>query len=324
MKLRPAKLAICLLLGLAISTLVAWRCAIVGERASTSEEIPRDRVEALWREVVGPIAEKNELGGRHISAAGNTWYMFGEEPEMMSDGSLRLNQILVVLRRQTGLPMRCVEGDDIIRTAAPPVYETHELRGYMRIPPVSLLTGRTTYAVPIRPLWFGLIINTICYGVAIWLIWWMIGAVCRRARFDRNRCPRCKHDLRAASRTHDTVTCSECGSKITTVLFNRPRMIFRWWMTPMLVPAIVLCALWFLGGFDWLWLRYQLRWGGNIFSLSTIILLALVAIFLFSIGLVAYHDRPQRSCRIIALCVAIVLTIVAYIPLHAIALWFAS
>ena len=62
-------------------------------------------------------------------------------------------------------------------------------------------------ALPYRPVWFGLLLNTLLYGSIFWAIGlgWRLYRLARRRR--RGRCLACNYDLRGLA---DPV-CPECG-----------------------------------------------------------------------------------------------------------------
>jgi len=73
--------------------------------------------------------------------------------------------------------------------------------------PTSVATPATVRALPLRPVWSGMIINTLFYG-ALGMACTFLAERCRRVhRFQGGRCPVCDYDL-----CHDFVSgCSECG-----------------------------------------------------------------------------------------------------------------
>ena len=324
MRLRPVKLLVCLLLGAAISILVAWRCTIVGDRDTTFQNLPTAETESLWHEIVGPISPDHVLHGNSGSAAGNTWILLDQEPRIAPDIDAMPNDhsFISVVRRQTGWPLRCVECDRIVRGNPLAFSKKHEFRGWLSTPPISLLTNRSQHGLPIRPLWTGLILNTIFYGMITWLVWSAVSRLRRRARLDRTRCPKCRYDLRAAEAKDGIITCPECGTRIAALFFGRPQQILRWWMLPLLLPAFVFGAIWFCGGFDWLWLRFHLRWSEPILTFSALLILPFAAVWLYLIGVFAYNDRSIRARHRIAALIAILLAIAAYVPLYALAVWW--
>jgi hypothetical protein len=62
--------------------------------------------------------------------------------------------------------------------------------------------------LPLRPLWLGLLANTGFYGVILWAMWFMPGAIRRELRRQRGACVRCGYDLRGGGLT----SCPECGT----------------------------------------------------------------------------------------------------------------
>jgi hypothetical protein len=63
------------------------------------------------------------------------------------------------------------------------------------------------WALPLRPIWFGIVIDTLFYA-AIWGgVWFGFVAGKRAIRRKRGRCPMCGYDLRRALEKG----CSECG-----------------------------------------------------------------------------------------------------------------
>jgi hypothetical protein len=74
------------------------------------------------------------------------------------------------------------------------------------------IAGSATWrAVPYHPLWVGLIVDSLFYG----LIWFGliqgIAVLRRRRRRIRGLCPRCAYDLRG--RAPDQTVCPECGAR---------------------------------------------------------------------------------------------------------------
>jgi hypothetical protein len=70
------------------------------------------------------------------------------------------------------------------------------------------LTVFCARALPIRPLWPGLLANTAFYGLILWALWFTAGAVRRGLRRRRGACLRCGYDLRGAEAG---TACPECG-----------------------------------------------------------------------------------------------------------------
>ena len=64
--------------------------------------------------------------------------------------------------------------------------------------------------LPLRPLWPGIVSNTVVYFAAFWLLFLGPGMLKRMLRRYRGRCPVCGYDLRGT--THER--CPECGNSI--------------------------------------------------------------------------------------------------------------
>jgi hypothetical protein len=62
--------------------------------------------------------------------------------------------------------------------------------------------------IPLRPIWPGLLANTVFYGVILWALWFTPGAVRRGLRRRRGACVRCGYDRRGISGGR----CAECGA----------------------------------------------------------------------------------------------------------------
>lgn len=77
----------------------------------------------------------------------------------------------------------------------------------------GFLSDASSYrALPLHPIWPGLLIDTAFYA-ALWLL--PLGALrtARRAyRRSRNHCPNCAYDLTGIGPSHSRLTCPECGS----------------------------------------------------------------------------------------------------------------
>jgi hypothetical protein len=109
---------------------------------------------------------------------------------------------------RSGFPVLAFEGAQYIES--PPVTGTR-LAGWPFV--ITRPHGQAVQrrAVPLRPLWPGFAINTILYAAILWLLFTFPGAIRRRRRIKRGRCPRCAYDLRGS----DPSACPECGAALT-------------------------------------------------------------------------------------------------------------
>lgn len=63
-------------------------------------------------------------------------------------------------------------------------------------------------ALPVRPIWTGLILNTMLYALIIWGLWQLSFVSRRRRRRARGQCTRCSYNLIGLA---PTAPCPECG-----------------------------------------------------------------------------------------------------------------
>ena len=70
--------------------------------------------------------------------------------------------------------------------------------------------------IPLRPIWFGFLFNTLAYGFIIWLIFPGPFVLRRLIRRKRGLCVKCAYDLRGAE--HEA--CPECGQQVAHPSLN--------------------------------------------------------------------------------------------------------
>ena len=69
--------------------------------------------------------------------------------------------------------------------------------------------GGAWRAIPLRPMWSGLIADIILWSGVWWALLFGVGALRRRRRRERGQCPGCGYDLSSGGVPHDR--CPECG-----------------------------------------------------------------------------------------------------------------
>ena len=62
--------------------------------------------------------------------------------------------------------------------------------------------------VPLRPIWYGLLADSVFYGFLIWVVIRAIGAVWAGHRIRRGLCPRCRYPIGVSP------VCTECGTPL--------------------------------------------------------------------------------------------------------------
>ena len=104
---------------------------------------------------------------------------------------------------QYGWPARAFEAES--RTTAT---QTHELFAALGPVPSWFRPGENSLRhVPTRPIWIGLLFDSLLYAVLFWSILAGLHATFRSSRLKRGRCPACNYNLRGDS----AGGCPECG-----------------------------------------------------------------------------------------------------------------
>lgn len=85
--------------------------------------------------------------------------------------------------------------------------------GAIRLPDGSQTTNPKLEirAIPYRPIWPGLIFNTIFYALLAFITHRLVRTIREHRRFTKGRCPKCKYDLNA----NFAPGCPECGWRRT-------------------------------------------------------------------------------------------------------------
>ncbi len=204
--------------GAVVNVAVAWGCALILDRATFQEEVPR------------------RTGGFHRSDRG--WWSVRQ---LSNAGSTRVDAVLPQPLRRTPSakylfqPPSWVNLDDISADNMPDfpegdfrLLEAHgwPLRalwcdyGLERADIISVrggiaLVGFETpqrysrvSALPLRPIWPGLAVNTLFYAVILWVLIPGPFVLRRFLRRRRGLCPAC------AYRMGESATCTECGKDL--------------------------------------------------------------------------------------------------------------
>ena len=79
-------------------------------------------------------------------------------------------------------------------------------------------------------------------------------------------------------------------------------------------------VLWFLGSINWPWLRFQLRFGDPIVTVTSATTVMIAVLWLTVIGLYAYSDRPSRQSPLVSVSLAVFFSVTSYIALFSLAL----
>lgn len=209
-----------LAVGLVITVLVAWACAIVlptewardwrssgvasttyAYSASSGPAYMQARVEwmvgfrrAQWSQVGQPRPLAPELRAARSDVV--AWLPKHEE---VDSGGVEWYQL-------TGFPflaLWCSPGE--ISFDSPPV-PVPPKGGFLTPSFLALSHGHWVLVetLPLRPLWWGLIANSVIWGALAKLLHWYVRARIHLARYRRGTCPKCKYTLLAGR-------CAECG-----------------------------------------------------------------------------------------------------------------
>jgi hypothetical protein len=304
----------CIVLGAVITVVVAWRCSRLSQYGDDRTTVPGAKALRLWQRYA-PVA------WGHERIDGIQWQGFGVsriwlEPRPITRELPIDDRACLVM--QAGWPFRSLEGAHYDVLGSQELQFLGIWRLHPRIGPLDL-----ELQLPLRPLGPGFVLDTVVFAGALWLAGALMVRGRRRGRLDNGKCPRCTYDLRATP-AEGTAMCPECGAEVAGRLLKRPRQVLRWWMAPLLGPPLLGAALWFLGAFDWLWLRFQLRWEEPIVTRFSIASFTVCAAWLYAVGLKAYRDRPARQRHLVSASVSVVLTAICLTSVFVLAVRFAG
>ncbi len=210
MKEHVGRIVICLVLGVVIAIAVAWSIALYspgkppsqGQRYRVDLDLP-PRVNRRWQWFVNHHAHL----GHHLYIFRNGRIKDSDERGYVARELIHHSTLPPWVSRPTGhggmyhethaygLPFLCLSRKNL---------NTSQRDFWLiRIGPH---VGQRI-VLPLRPLAFGFLTNTVCYAVLTWPISRLPGVLSRRRRQRRGRCPTCGYDLRG-NLEHG---CPECG-----------------------------------------------------------------------------------------------------------------
>ena len=125
-------------------------------------------------------------------------------------------------RIDAGWPIRSFRGfvsggvKQPVTSRIPPPSQKPQVRGVIT---VERLVRNTTWPrhLPYRPIWFGLVANTLLYATVIISIMWLLFAVRVKRRLRRGLCPSCKYPIGVSD------VCTECGVELAEWALLRAR-----------------------------------------------------------------------------------------------------
>ena len=126
---------------------------------------------------------------------------------METDKNGTISAVLLYIRREAGWPMSSFDGE--IFMTANGLEESYTFHV-----PESLFDSAKYYFLPLRPIWYGFVLNTALYGSAAWLL--ICGPfVLRRSRRRRHgKCVACGYPIGMSE------VCTECGFALIRVASN--------------------------------------------------------------------------------------------------------
>lgn len=305
-----AWIGLSLLAGAGVNVLIAFRGGAIRGLPSQEVHLSRAEAEALWHQYVGPI----ELGGEVQAYRYDRWIASLTMLHTWESDATGYRYAGCRIFR-AGWPMGTAQG------------EHHETREWSNDPftpgrtrtraegiftvPRRIGPIRAGQLIPIRPIWTGMVVNSLFYALALAAASFVVRHTRRRARLGRRLCAECKYDLRG-SMTDTGARCPECGSEYPPAQLSVPRSLVRWWMVPLLLPLMAMVAYWGSGMTDWISLRYHFRWVEPIFTPRSFSYVVVLGFFVYQLGLWSYQDRPTGRRHAYAAAVALLLTPTSY------------
>ncbi len=201
MKRRLFRVVMCLFLGIAATALVAVGCMLWGLVPDLFEMQPRlalgnwpRAVPADWPPPTAQTVYKNPV---HTLILHQT-IRYADPPSDSTAGATHHQWLY-----QYGWPLRAFEAESRATSTKPP-----ELFAALGPVPSWLLPGGASLRhVATRPIWHGLLLDSLLYAVLAWSVLAGSRATLRLSRLTRDRCPACNYDLRG----NLAQGCPECG-----------------------------------------------------------------------------------------------------------------
>jgi hypothetical protein len=119
----------------------------------------------------------------------------------------------IVRTTQAGWPLPAFQGAHMEQRSPGPLQPNVVIEGAFQVAgnPIRNLLSAQLRLLPFRPMSLGLIVNTLLYGIALWLFFATPAAFIRWRRRRRvGLCATCGYDLRG--KAHDR--CPECGTDV--------------------------------------------------------------------------------------------------------------
>lgn len=193
-RMRVRRLILALVLGAVANVAVAWGCAVWSWPLSGSADFQEvtGRFQTLWEKHAGSSGRAPTIESE-ITSFGLTGQSIGWHAN---------NTAAYVTRTMVGCPCRSFQGVGVF---SPATTATHT--GGV----VLSLGGRQVF-LPYRPIWPGLLINTLIYAVPSWFLL-AAGSIFftrlqARLRARRDGCPTCGYPIGTSA------VCTECGASI--------------------------------------------------------------------------------------------------------------
>ncbi len=110
--------------------------------------------------------------------------------------------------RRVGFPFLSAEGEELATLVLGGAF-THSQQWLVGALPAGFHTRDLAGRTPVRPLWMGVLGNTLFYAALLWLLFLVVTGRARRYfRARRGLCPTCGYP------GGETAVCSECGEPV--------------------------------------------------------------------------------------------------------------